>query len=177
VRGKAHGILGYPDTAIADLDHAVTDAREIGQAATLMHRRVGEIMRDRFAATAVAEPELLAHHFTKAGLPETAVEWWGMAGQRSLERSALVEAAEQFTRAIAQIAGSPVGPAVRHKEIKLQVALITPLIHVKGYAAPETKAAMQARRGYRIDANPTTQGVGERDDGPHSNKPTRRNAW
>ena len=36
---------------------------------------------------------------------------------------------------------------------------------------------MQARRGYRIGANPTTQGVGERDDGPHSNKPTRRNAW
>ena len=35
---------------------------------------------------------------------------------------------------------------------------------------------MQARRGYRIGANPTTQGVGERDDGPHSNKPTRRNA-
>jgi class 3 adenylate cyclase/predicted ATPase len=112
----------------------------------VLHRRVGEIMRDRFAATAVAEPELLAHHFTKAGLPETAVEWWGMAGQRSLERSALVEAAEQFTRAIAQIAGSPVGPAVRHKEIKLQVALITPLIHVKGYAAPETKAAVERAR-------------------------------
>jgi hypothetical protein len=36
---------------------------------------------------------------------------------------------------------------------------------------------MQARRGYRIGANPTTQGVGERDDGPHSNKPTRRNTW
>ena len=36
---------------------------------------------------------------------------------------------------------------------------------------------MQARRGYRIGANPTTQGVGEREDGPHSNKPTRRNAW
>ena len=42
---------------------------------------------------------------------------------------------------------------------------------------PEGGDPMQARRGYRIGANPTTQGVGERDDGPHSNKPTRRNAW
>ena len=39
----------------------------------------------RFAATAAAEPELLAHHFTQAGLTEAAIEWWGKAGQRSLE--------------------------------------------------------------------------------------------
>ena len=32
------------------------------------------------------------------------------------------------------------------KQIKLQVALITPLIHVKGYAAPETKAAAERAR-------------------------------
>ena len=43
--------------------------------------------------TAAAEPELLAHHFTQAGMTEAAIEWWGKAGQRSLERSALVEAA------------------------------------------------------------------------------------
>jgi hypothetical protein len=32
---------------------------------------------------------------------------------------------------------------LRSEQIKLQVALITPLIHVKGYAAPETKAATE----------------------------------
>ena len=47
----------------------------------------------------------------------------------------------------------------------------------RGDVRPEGGDPMQARRGYRIGANPTTQGVGERDDGPHSNKPTRRNAW
>jgi predicted ATPase len=66
----------------------------------VLHRRVGEALRDRFAATAEAEPELLAHHFTQAGLTEPAIEWWGKAGQRSLARSALVEAAAQFTRAL-----------------------------------------------------------------------------
>ena len=58
----------------------------------VLHRRVAEALRDHFAVTAAAEPELLAHHFTQAGLTEAAIEWWGKAGQRSLERSALVEA-------------------------------------------------------------------------------------
>ena len=61
---------------------------------------MAEALRDNLAATAAAEPELLAHHFTQAGLTEAAIEWWGQAGQRSLERSALVEAAEQLTRAL-----------------------------------------------------------------------------
>jgi class 3 adenylate cyclase len=56
----------------------------------LLHRRVAEARRDQFAETGPAEPELLAHHFTEAGLTEAAIEWWGKAGQRSLERSALV---------------------------------------------------------------------------------------
>jgi predicted ATPase len=64
-----------------------------------LHRRTAEVLRDQFAATAAAEPELLAHHFTQAGLTETAVEWWGKAGQRSLARSALPEGAEQLKRA------------------------------------------------------------------------------
>src|ERR1700741_742975 len=66
----------------------------------LLHRRVGETLRDKFAGTAAAEPELLAHHFTKAGMTEAAIEWWGNAGQRSVERSALVEAVAQLTRAL-----------------------------------------------------------------------------
>ena len=30
-------MLGYPEAALADADHSLRDAREIGQAATLMH--------------------------------------------------------------------------------------------------------------------------------------------
>jgi len=87
-----------------------------------LHRRTGEVLRDQFAATAAAEPELLAHHFTQAGMTEAAVEWWGTAGQRSLARSALVEAAEQLKRALDQIATFPTTPALRREEIKLEVA-------------------------------------------------------
>ena len=53
---------------------------------------------------------------------------------------------EQLTRALDQIATLPATPALRREQIKIQVALITPLIHVKGYAAPETKAAAERAR-------------------------------
>ena len=72
--------------------------------------------------------------------------FWSKAGQRSLERSALVEAVEQLTRALAQIATLPASPALRREEIKLQVALASALMHTKGYAAPETRAALEQAR-------------------------------
>ena len=58
----------------------------------------------------------------------------------------MVEAVEQFKRALDQIATLSPTPTLRREQIKLQVALITPLIHVKGYAAPETKAAAEQAR-------------------------------
>jgi predicted ATPase len=93
----------------------------------VLHRRVGEVLRDQFATTAAAEPELLAHHFTQAGMTEAAIEWWGTAGQRSLARYALAEAAEQLKRALDQIATLPATPALRREEIKLEVAFANAL--------------------------------------------------
>ena len=111
-----------------------------------LHRRIGEILLSEFATDAIAEPELLAYHFTEAGLSEVAVEWWGKAGQRSLERSALQEAIAQLTHALDHIATLPETPALRRERIKLVVVLIYPLMHVKGHAAPETKAAVERAR-------------------------------
>jgi len=79
-------------------------------------------------------------------LTEKAAGLWGKAGQRSMARSAVVEAAAQLYRALDQLAALPPTPALRREQIELQVALITPLLHVKGYAAPETKAAVEQAR-------------------------------
>ena len=49
---------------------------------------------------------MLAHHFTQAGVTEAAIEWWGKAGQQSLERSALVEAVTQLRKGLALSIGS-----------------------------------------------------------------------
>ena len=110
------------------------------------HARIAETFENHFSDIAENQPELLARHCTEAGLIEKAANLWGKAGRRSLERSALVEAIEQLTRALDQIAALPATPALRREQIKLQVALITPLIHVKGYGAPETKAAVERAR-------------------------------
>ena len=111
-----------------------------------LHARIVETLESQFAEIAESQPELLARHCTEAGLIEKAAGLWGKAGQRSLARSALAEAVAQFTRAIDQIASLPATPALRREEIKLQVALINPLLHVKGYAAPEAKAATERAR-------------------------------
>ncbi|MFZ2137019.1 MAG: adenylate/guanylate cyclase domain-containing protein, partial [Xanthobacteraceae bacterium] len=108
-----------------------------------LHARIADVLESQFAEIAANQPELLARHCTEAGLFEKAAGLWGKAGQRSLERSALVEAAGQLTRALDQIAALPATPALRRERIKLQVALITPLIPLKGHAAPETKAAAE----------------------------------
>ncbi len=111
-----------------------------------LHARIAETLESQFAEIAENRPELLARHCTEAGLIEKAAVLWGKAGQRSLDRSALVEAAEQLTRALAHIETLPGTPALRREQIKLQVALANALMHTKGYAAPETKAALDQAR-------------------------------
>jgi class 3 adenylate cyclase len=100
-----------------------------------LHARIAETLDSHFPNIAESQPELLARHCTEAGQMEKAASLWGKAGQRSLERSALVEAVAQLTSALGQIATLPTTPALRRQQIKLQVALINTLMHVKGYAA------------------------------------------
>ena len=112
----------------------------------VLHARIAETLESQFAEISENQPELLARHYTEAGQIEKAAALWGKAGLRSAQRSALVEAAEQLRRALDQIATLTATPALRREEIKLQVALITPLLHVSGYAAPETRAAVERAR-------------------------------
>jgi len=62
------------------------------------HRRIAEVLEVQFPQTAVTQPELLAHHFTEAGLPEKAIGYWLKAGLRSRERSAEIEAIGHLTK-------------------------------------------------------------------------------
>src|SRR5215471_4852449 len=103
-------------------------------------------LRGNFRRSPRLSRELLARHYTEAGAIERAAGFWGKAGQRSLERSALHEAAEQLTRALTQIATLPSTPSSRRQEIMFQVAFRHVLVHLKGYAAPETKAAVERTR-------------------------------
>jgi class 3 adenylate cyclase/predicted ATPase len=107
-----------------------------------LHVKIAQALEAQFADTAERQPELLARHYTDAGLTEKAAGLWGEAGLRSLERSALAEAVEQLNRALSQIATLPATPTLRREQIKLQVAVANALMHVRGYAAPETRASL-----------------------------------
>ena len=141
---------GVPPQASYLFKHALVQDAAYGtllrEPRRALHARIAETLESQFSEIAESQPEILAHHCTEAGLIEKAAGLWGKAGQRSLARSALVEAAAQLTRALDQIATLPGTPALRREQIKLQVALITPLIHVKGHAAAETKAAAEQAR-------------------------------
>jgi len=152
-RIMAAGLLfrqGVPPHATYLFKHALVQDAAYGtllrEPRRALHARIAETLENQFAEIAERQPELLARHCTEAGLIEKAASLWGKAGQRSLERSALVEAEAQLTRALDLIAALPATPPLRREQIKLQVALLTPLMHVKGFAAPETKAAVELAR-------------------------------
>src|SRR5262249_27681063 len=133
---------GVPPHATYLFKHALVQDAAYGsllrEPRRALHARIAETLESQFTEIAERQPELVARHCTEAGLTEKAAGLWGKAGLRTLERSALVEAAEQLARALSLIGTLPTTAALRREEIKLQVALITPLLHIKGYAAPET---------------------------------------
>jgi predicted ATPase len=141
---------GVPPHASYLFKHALVQDASYGtllrEPRRALHARIAETLEKQFPDIAESQPEVLARHFAEAGLIEKAALLWGKAGQRSLGRSALIEAAAQFTRALEQIAALPATPALRREQIRLQVDLITPIMHLKGYAAPETKAAAERAR-------------------------------
>jgi class 3 adenylate cyclase/predicted ATPase len=141
---------GVPPQASYLFKHALVQDAAYGtmlrEPRRALHARIAETIESQFGRIAETQPETLARHCNEAGLIEKAAGLWGKAGQRSLARSALVEAVTQFTRALEQIATLPGTAALRREQIEFQVALITPLIHVKGYAAAETKAAAEQAR-------------------------------
>ena len=111
-----------------------------------LHAWIAETIENTFPDVAQNQPELLARHYSEAGLIEKAALLWGKAGQRSFSRSALVEATAHLTRALDQIALLQPTPALRREQINLQVTLLSTLGNTKGFSAPETKAALEQAR-------------------------------
>ena len=107
-----------------------------------LHARIAETIESQFADVAERQPELLARHYTEAGLIERGALLWGKAGLRALERSAFAEAVGQLRRALDQIATLPATPALRRAQIDFQVALSNSLFSVAGFG-PETKATLE----------------------------------
>src|SRR5262245_29886858 len=100
------------------------------------HQRIAQVLEAQFTATVDQQPELLAHHYTKAGLVEKAVHYWHHAGQRASERSAHVEAIAHLRQGLALLQTLPETPERTRREIDMLNSLGVSLIATQGYAAP-----------------------------------------
>jgi predicted ATPase len=65
-----------------------------------LHARIAGILEQRFPDTVKTEPELLASHYTAAGLTEVGAHYWERAGARATERSAFVEAINHYRKGL-----------------------------------------------------------------------------
>jgi predicted ATPase len=105
-----------------------------------LHARIAAAIEQRFPETVQAQPELLAHHYTEAGLAESAVDYWLRAGRRAIARSAMAEALAQLRNGLNLLdrlpeAGRP------GRELDLQVTLGVALMATQGWAAPQAGQA------------------------------------
>jgi class 3 adenylate cyclase/predicted ATPase len=118
-----------------------------------LHRRAAELVRDQ-PERAAAEPEVIAHHFTEAGLDDQAIEWWGRAGDQALRRSAFQEAIAHLGKAIA-MADKTAGES--RQRCPLHVAYGNALIAARGYGARETTEAFARAREVALGDKDTNE--------------------
>jgi len=117
-----------------------------------LHARIAIVLEERFPETALSEPELLAHHFTEAGLAETAVEYWKIAGEYALDHSANVEAVGHFTRGIDVLATLPDSAESARTTVELHTVAATTLRVIDRYDEALTALA-------RAEETATTHGL------------------
>jgi class 3 adenylate cyclase/predicted ATPase len=103
------------------------------------HQRIAQVLTAQFPETVETQPELLAQHYTAAGLADEAVGYWQRAGQRSHMRSAYTEAVAHYSTGLEVLQTLPDTPQRVQQELILLLTRLEALRIVKGYAAPEVE--------------------------------------
>ncbi len=81
----------------------------------------------------------LAHHYSRSGNTEKAVEYLKLAGQQAVRRSANAEAVSYLTTALDLLKTLPDTPERKQQELTLQITLGVPLVAAKGHGVPEVE--------------------------------------
>ncbi|HEX5747835.1 MAG TPA: protein kinase [Archangium sp.] len=103
------------------------------------HRRLARILQEHFGQEVESCPEVIAHHLTAAGQSEQAIGWWLRAGQLAQTRSAAREAVAHLTQALTLLRGLPDASQRAADELRILLALGTPLYQLRGYGSPEVE--------------------------------------
>jgi class 3 adenylate cyclase/predicted ATPase len=103
------------------------------------HQQIAQMLEAEFLETVEAEPELVAHHYTEAGLNKEAVNYWLQAGKRAAQRSAHAEAINHLNRGIEVLMTVPDTVERARQELEMQITLGPVLMAVKGQSSPDTE--------------------------------------
>ncbi len=106
-----------------------------------IHAQIARALEEQFPDGVASEPEMLAHHFTAAGLTERGVLYWKQAGQHASDRSAFVEATRHFNTGIELLKTLPDTPARTQQELALHIGLGAALIATTGHGSVEVEHA------------------------------------
>jgi predicted ATPase len=110
------------------------------------HRQIAQVLTEHFPEMVATQPELVAQHYTEAGLSEQALPYWLKAGERASQRSAYVEAISHLTKGLEVLKTLPDTPERAQHELGLQAALGATLMVTKGYTAPDVERAYARAR-------------------------------
>jgi tetratricopeptide (TPR) repeat protein len=133
---------GEPPEAIYRFKHALL--RDAAYESLLksrrqqLHGQIARILEQRFPETSASQPEIVAHHFTEAGLIEPAIDYWFKAGNLALSRSANAEAVKHLRKGIELTESQPASAQRLRKELDFYLALGPAMAATHGYATPET---------------------------------------
>ena len=111
-----------------------------------LHASIVRVLEEQFPGTGETQPELLAHHCTRAGLIEKGVAYRYRAGRQAMARSAMIEAVAQLAQGLELLADLPAGDERDHLELDVQVALGAAIAATKGFAALEVGRAYERAR-------------------------------
>jgi class 3 adenylate cyclase/predicted ATPase len=121
------------------------------------HRRIAQVLTERFAEVAATHPEIVARHYTEGGLAAQAINYWYMAGQHAVECSANLEAISYLGKALDLLTAVPATGERTHVELALQTLLGVALMSCKGYGAPEVESAFRRARELCLDLGEAAQ--------------------
>jgi class 3 adenylate cyclase/predicted ATPase len=105
----------------------------------IQHRRLAETLERQFPEVAEKQPELIAHHYTEAGLAEPAVIFWRRAGDRAVKQGANLEAVHHLRQGLEVLDLLPAREAQAEEELRLLIALGPALMATMTTSAPEIR--------------------------------------
>jgi tetratricopeptide (TPR) repeat protein/ABC-type transport system involved in cytochrome c biogenesis ATPase subunit len=152
---------GEPPEAVYSFKHALV--RDAAYESLLksrrqqLHGQIARTLEERFPDVVASEPEIVARHFTEAGLVDSAINYWLRAGNLALSRSANVEAVKHLRQGMELMQFQAPSPQRLRKELDFYLGLGPAMAATEGFARPETWRVFSHARDVLGDGGTLTE--------------------